>query len=465
MELSILELADWIGAEPWGRAPRKGRVTICIDSKRFKKGQVFWAIKGEKFDGHNFVESCLSQGGSTAVVNKSWNFNPEKIIGTLLKVEDTKQSLLDLANAYLDTFKIPKIAITGSNGKTTTKDMIVSVLSRAGSTLGTQGNFNNHIGLPLTAFQMKSSHRYSVFEMGTNHPGEIEVLSQAVRPNIAVITNIGYSHIEFFGTTENIFKEKLSISSGFKARGVLVVNVDDSHLAKVRPGSRYKLITYGINRGQIRATNIRLDQNGCASFTVGRTEFRLNIPGEHNIYNALAAIAVGIQMRINRGDIAKALASFKPSPHRMQIKKISGITFLDDCYNANPSSMKASLRTLSMTISSGKKIALLGDMLELGDQSETLHSEVGQYFSEMGIDELITFGTASRFINKGAREKGTQRNLSQHFTNMNLLGEYLKKNLQKGDTVLVKGSRGMQLERVYDFLINIEKAPKEIAVG
>ena len=437
--------------------PRK-QVVLCTDSRALKPGQVFWALKGEKFDGHKFANEAFSKGGYAAVVDQEWLETNGIPINVYVPVKDTNGALLDLAAAYAARFRIPKVAVTGSNGKTTTKDMIVRVLAKLGPTLGTQGNFNNQVGVPLTLFELRESHRFAVIEMGTNHPGEIQVLSETVRPNLAVVTNIGYSHLEHFHTKERIRDEKLSIAAGFNPRGTLILNVDDPLLAGVKPGPRSKLLTFGIDRGQIKPADLSFGDDGCASFRIGRTWFRLRVPGRHNVYNALAAIAVGSHLRVPKGLMAEALGSFTASRNRMQVKRLGSLTILDDCYNANPSSMRSALATLGSFKTGGRRVAVLGDMLELGPDADTLHLEIGRYLVEMGVSELFTFGSLSRHINRGAREKGMARGRAHHFSDFDLMCGELLKLLAPGDVVLVKASHGMHLERVYEFLREKAKA-------
>lgn len=481
MELKLDEMAKLLGTHVVGKHLGRKSVSICTDSRALKKGQIFWALKGEKFDGHGFANEVFKAGGYAAVVDESWMQGNAIPVNVYIPVKDTNQALLDLARAYAAKFRIPKVAVTGSNGKTTTKDMIARVLAKAGPTLSTQGNFNNQVGVPLTLFELKSQHRFAVIEMGTNHPGEIAPLSLCARPSIAVVTNIGYSHLEHFGSMEKIRDEKVTITAGFGGgkggrasdakgtrgsdpKGTLILNVDDPLLAEVKANSRQKLVTFGIDRGQIRPADLTFDDDGCASFRIGRTDFRLHVPGRHNVYNALAAIAVGVQLRIPKAVIASALKSFVASKNRMQIKKLPGLTVLDDCYNANPSSMRSALITLGGMRAAGRRVAVLGDMLELGPDGESLHTEMGRYLVEMGVDELFTFGQLSRHINAGAREKGLPRQRAHHFSDFDLMAEELLRLLAPGDVLLVKASRGMKLERVYEFLQAKAKAgvlPKE----
>ena len=452
MEISLREMAKMLGTRIEGRARSIKSVKLCTDSLAFKRGQVFWALKGENFDGHAFANQVFTQGGCAAVVDEQWLKLNGKAVNVYVPVGDTNAALLHLAREYAKKFRIPKIAITGSNGKTTTKDMLAQILAKAGPTLSTQGNFNNQVGVPLTLFELKHTHRFAVIEMGTNHPGEIGPLSEATRPTFSVITNIGYSHLEHFGSKEKIRTEKLTITKGFPGKGTLFLNVDDPLLAQVKGNSRYKLVTYGIDFGQIRPTDLAFSSDGCASFKIGRTLFELQVPGRHNVYNALAAIAVATQLRIPKAMIAGALRNFAASKNRMQVKRLPGLTILDDCYNANPSSLRSALATLGSFEVKGRRIAVLGDMLELGEESANLHKDIGPYLVEMGVDELFTFGNLSRHINAGSREKGLPRERARHFSDFNLMSEELLQFLKPGDVVLVKGSRGMKLERVYEFL-------------
>jgi UDP-N-acetylmuramoyl-tripeptide--D-alanyl-D-alanine ligase len=465
MELTLRQMAGVIGSVPQGKlsaAQARRRVEICIDSRAMKPGRVFWALRGENFDGHAYVEQGFQKGGEAAVVEKEWldqNGRPARVY---VPVGDTQEALTALARGYAERFRIPKIAVTGSNGKTTTKDMLAAVLRRNGKVLATEGNYNNHVGLPLTLFGLRSHHRSAVLEMGTSHPGEIRALSETAKAALAVVTNIGWAHLEGFGTREAIRDEKLSIIAGFPGgRGTLFLNVDDPLLCDFRPPAKVRLVTFGIHRGQIRPDALQLGPDGCASFRIGRTAFRLPIPGLHNVYNALAAVAVGLHLRIPKGEIAAALASFSAPKFRMQVRHLHGVTLLDDCYNANPSSVRSALATLAAHQAKGRRIAVLGDMLELGSESAHLHAEIGHYLVEMGVDELFTFGAESRHLNQAARGKGLPRRAAHHYADFDLMMADIAASLTPGDVVLVKGSRGMRLERVYETL----KAPAKAVPG
>lgn len=456
MELTLRQLAALLETEVKGKPDPKTarrRVEICIDSRAMQAGMVFWALHGERFDGHAFVEQGFQMGGGAAVVNKEWMDQNGKPARVYIPVGDTQEALTALARSYAERFRIPKIAVTGSNGKTTTKDMIAAVLRKSGKVLATEGNFNNHVGLPLTLFGLRSQHRFAVLEMGMSNPGEIRKLSETARPGLAVVTNIGLAHLEGMGSREAIRDEKLSIIAGFPGgKGTLFLNVDDPMLCDFRAPAKTRVVTFGIQRGQVKPTDVRLDAEGCASFRIGRTQFRLPMPGLHNVYNALAAIAVGLHLRVPKADIAVALAGFTPPRNRMQIRHIHGVTVMDDCYNANPTSMRAGLATLAAQETSGRRVAVLGDMLELGADSARLHAEIGHYLVEMGVDELYTFGDASRHLNQAARSKGLPRRAAHHFSDFDLMMEELAAGLAPGDVVLVKASRSMRLERVSEAL-------------
>ena len=456
MELTLRQMAALLGAPVVGKIPAtlaRRRITIGTDSRAMKPGTVFWALRGENFDGHAFVEQAFQTGGEAAVVEKEWLDQRGRPARVYIPVGNTQEALTALASSYAARFRIPKVAITGSNGKTTTKEMIAAVLRRAGKVLATEGNFNNHVGLPLTLFGLRSQHRYAVLEMGMSNPGEIAALSRTARPGLAVVTNIGLAHLETMGSREAIRDEKLSIIAGFpEGRGTLFLNVDDPMLCDFRPPAKVRVVTFGIERGTVRPTDLRLGPDGCATFRIGRTAFRLTIPGLHNVYNALAAVAVGLHLRVPKSEIAAALSAVAPPKFRMQVRRFHGLTVIDDCYNANPTSVRAALTTLASQETRGRRVAILGDMLELGREAGRLHTEIGHYLAEMGVDELFTFGELSRHINQGARSKGMPRRSAHHYADFDLMMADLAGLLAPGDTLLVKGSRGMRLERVAETL-------------
>jgi len=339
--------------------------------------------------------------------------------------------------------------------------MLHTVLSAKYNTMATEGNFNNQVGVPMTLFRLKHSHEVAVVEMGTNNPGEIKPLSVAAEPHIAIITNVGYSHLAGLGSVENVFKEKATITAGLVRGGTLVVNADDPFLSKMRSTTRYKVITFGVRRGQVKPQDLTWDENACARFKVGRTEFQLSVPGIHNLYNALATIAVATLMHVPKTAMVSGLANFRASKMRMEIHRCRGFQLVADCYNANPSSMKMALETVGSVDSAQRRIAVLGDMLELGEQSSALHREIGARVPQMNFDLLCTFGDESKQIQAGAQGAGMTAEQTRHFAKRSEMVEFLQGEVQPGDIVLVKGSRGMKLEEVVEGLRQLEPALKK----
>ena len=365
-------------------------------------------------------------------------------------------SEIELAGRYTDA---KMVCITGSNGKTTTKEMVKAVLSAKYNTHATQGNFNNHIGVPMTLFQLRHSHEAAVVEMGTSGPDEIRPLSLAVEPDVAVITNIGASHLERLGDLDGVFREKITIREGLKAGGTLIVNADDPRLCKVRKTRNMNVVTFGVKRGVIKPEKLTWNENACADFYIGRTHFVLNVPGTHNLYNALAAIAVGDAFRVPRTTIARALGNFRATNMRMEIRKAAGFKIVSDCYNANPSSTRMALQTIGHMDIRGSRIAVLGDMLELGKASKDLHKEIGALVPEMNFDLLLAVGKDAQEFVKGARAAGMAQ--AYHFDSVQEVIEFLGDVVSEGDVVLVKGSRGMHMEQVVDALTKLSPVSKD----
>lgn len=447
----LLEILETYSVGVDGRTKNR-KVNLCMDSREPAKGVVFWPIKGARFDAHQFVTQMEKNGALMSVVNA----DAEGIENFKMyaPVDDTTKALLKLAKGYQKNFKVKKVAITGSNGKTTTKEMVKAVLSQKYNTHATAGNFNNHIGVPMTLFQLKHSHEAAVIEMGTSGPDEIRPLSLAVEPDVAVITNISASHLERLKDLDGVFAEKKTIVAGLKKNGVLIVNADDPRLCKCRSNTSYKVVTFGVKRGIIKPEKLEWSEDNCATFFVERTKFTLNVPGIHNLYNALAAIAVGLQFRVPKAEIAKALANFRSTNMRMEIKNANGFKIVSDCYNANPSSTKMALQTIG-NMKVNRRIAVLGDMLELGAQTDALHQEMGAMVPEMNFDMLLTVGEKAKLYVKGAKSKGMKA--AHHFASVQELIDTLTEIVSEGDVLLIKGSRGMHMETVVDALLKLTK--------
>jgi UDP-N-acetylmuramoyl-tripeptide--D-alanyl-D-alanine ligase len=454
MQLSLREMALILECAWIGDVDLDQEVNICMDSRVYNKGDVFWPLAGERFDAHDFLPQLSACENFMTVLNNEWLLDNNNKIKAYIPVNNTKEALLKLAKGYAENFSMPKIAITGSNGKTSTKDLIHSLLSTKLSGMATSGNYNNDIGVPLSIFRFKKEDQFAVIEMGTNHPGEIEVLSKTLQPDIAIITNIGPSHLEFFGNESAVFTEKLSISAGLKKGGTLIVNADDPYLKKLKTTKSYKVMTFGVNRGQFKPECLEWNDDACASFQIGRTKFSLSVPGIHSLYNAMAAITVASLVKVPKTSIAKSLKAHKGSALRMEIRKISGLTIAADCYNANPASTESALNTIGKMASSGRKIAVLGDMLELGELSAVMHKKIGYCLSELGFDALFTLGDMSKNIQAGARAKGFTN--TYHFSNIEDLQIAIQDYTSNGDIILFKASRGMKLDIIANAMSGVE---------
>jgi UDP-N-acetylmuramoyl-tripeptide--D-alanyl-D-alanine ligase len=453
LKLSVEELSAACKGRGKNLNSQEGFSGVTIDSRSVNKGDIFIALKGENSDGHNYVEKAIEGGASLAIVQKPVeNQNIPHIM-----VEDTLKALQDISRYYIKKFKIPFIAVTGSSGKTTTKDMIAAVIGRKYNVLKTEGNYNNEIGLPLTVLRLDSSHDIGVLEMGMSALGEIELLADIVRPEIGVISNVGITHIELLGSRENILKAKLELFTYFNKNNTAVINGDDDML-KSYDSDSFKVIKYGLDSSNdIYAYNITEKGEKGIEFTVdvsGEPErFTLPLPGIHNVYNALSAISVAEIFGIGPEEIREGLLEFKPSKDRMEIITLKdGIKVINDVYNANPDSMAAAIRVLKSMKSGGRTICVLGDMFELGDMSQREHVRLGEYAANAGVDIVIAVGDFSGYVTKGVLNKRTNNSRAYDFSSNKEAAELLNEILAPGDVVLVKGSRGMKMEYIIDLL-------------
>lgn len=404
-------------------------------------GAVFVALSGENFDGNDFIPSACEGGAVGYITDKDCICDK---CSFAVKVKNTGAALLDIASAYRDKFDIKIIGLTGSVGKTTTKDMVAAALSgNVREVLKTQGNFNNNIGVPYTLFGIRKTHDIGVVEMGMNHFGEISVLTACAKPDIAIITNIGESHIEYLGSREGILRAKCEIFEGLNENGVAILNGDDELLYGIRDYLPFKTIYCGIENAscEVVAGDIKSGNEGI-SFTALGERFHINTVGRHNITNALLAIAAGRALGISADEIQKGLLSYESKGIRQSITEKNGVKVITDCYNAAPISVKAAIDVLC-EISEGRKLAVLGDMKELGENSPAYHREIGEYASARGVDELLLIGDFASFTAEG----GKGSNIRIFDTNADIT-EYLKATIKEGDTVLFKGSRAMKLEEV-----------------
>ncbi len=418
---------------------------VAVDSRLVTKNDIFFALKGEVTDGHCYLKNAAGNGASVLVVSKE---DPDLSVYQIV-VEDTFKALQDLARAYIKMFPIPYIAITGSSGKTTTKDITAAILSQKYRVLKTKGNLNSTTGVPLTIFDLSYEHEIGVIEISMSHPGEILGNADIVRPETAVITNVGLCHIEFLKTQENIFKAKSEILTYLTADDTAIVNSDDAYLQKIRSKS-FKLIGVGIEHGDLKAEHI-INKTDHVEFSVkidGKAEkFTFSVPGNHNVINCLCAVAVGLKYGLTPDEIRTGLAQFIPSKNRMEIVKINDITLINDTYNANPDSMKAALNVLCH-LSKGRKIAVLSDMYELGGNAPELHKMCGYFSADKKIDLLLTTGDFGYNYQEGFNA-GNPGGVCTVFDSKDEIADYLKQNLLQGDTVLFKASRGMELEKLF----------------
>ena len=437
---------------------------VCIDTRKITKGCLFICIKGERFDAHQFANEALNLGAAAVMISEDI-----EVAGPYVKVDDTAKALLSLSGYYRSKFDIPVVALTGSVGKTTTKEFTHLVVNSQFNAIKTLGNLNNEIGLPQMLFQIDSSTEAAVIEMGMNHFGEIHRLVTATKPTIAMITNIGVSHIENLGSRQGILKSKLEILDGLKAGSPFIINSDNDMLKTILDNDeimqKYNVITFGIESvAQFKAANIK-EENGSTSFDVKYTvskiidetdgptvQFSLysqhiSIPtiGIHNVYNALAAFTVGITLGIDSKKAAGALANYVPAGMRQKSVNVGGITSIEDCYNASPDSMNAAIKTLA-NVNANKRIAVLGDMLELGDFSKKAHEDVGKMAADNKIDYLLAYGNDAKYIVDGAKQSGMEN--AFYFDNKDELSNRLFELAHKGDAVIFKASRGMKLEDV-----------------
>src|SRR5256885_8034205 len=444
------QIAKFAGAEISSGDGKVFIDKISTDSRTLKRGELFVALRGENFDGHNFVESTAKAGAAGAVVDSNWKGKvPENF--ALIRVKDTLQAYQKLAANYRESLSLKVVAITGSNGKTSTKDFAAAVLARWFRVTRTEGNFNNHVGLPRTILEATSQDEVAVWEVGMNHPGEVAALARLAAPDVAIITNIGVAHIEFMGSLETIAAEKGALVEAVGPQGTVILNADDPFTKSIMLRARAKVILAVTAGGTIRASEISQSGSG-TDFTIlegaHRCRAQLPVPGLHMVQNALLAVAAGRAFGLSLEDCAAGLIAAPLTKARLQIKDVGGVQFLDDSYNANPDSMKAALHTLVELDADGKRIAVLGEMRELGEESARGHREVGETAAKLGVDQLIAIGDMAAVIAEAARNAGLQNSSIARSTNeaAELLGEIAA----SGDLVLIKGSRAARTERVIE---------------
>lgn len=448
MELSFKEIVEAIN----GKIVVKGREdfnNVCIDTRKIQKDNIYIAIKGERFDGNKFVIDAFKKGASIAIVSEIlFDIDKDNEVETVILVDDTEKALLDLASFYRKKLGLTVVGVTGSCGKTSTKDLIAAFLSEKYKVFKTKGNFNNQIGLPLMILELDSTYDVAVLEMGMSDLGEIDVLAKCARPDIAVITNIGLSHIENLKTQDNILKAKSEIFNYFDESNSLIINGEDKNLLKIKDKC-FEILRIGYNHEyDVYAFNIILmEDNTTFSIQDNNQEIIFNIPmaGKHNILNSMLAIAVAKKLNLSFEEMKLGIKNLEATSMRLEVIKRDKITIINDCYNASPDSMKSSMDVLN-AYKKGRKIAILGTMNELGDEAVNAHTEVGNYAKDK-VDLLIAIGSY-----KECFRKGYSLDSILTFEDKKDFIDDLKTIIKENDVILVKASRGMKFEEIVNSL-------------
>ncbi len=430
---------------------------ISIDSRNIKEGELFVAIKGDRYDGHDFVPDAMKKGAWGALVERTVLEKKFESLGGLkniLPVEDTLYALQEMSYLHRKKFSIPVVGITGSNGKTTTKEMLAGILKQQGPVLKNEGNLNNHIGVPLTLLKLDAKHKAAVVEMGMSASGEIDTLARLVSPTVGVITNIGPAHLEFLGSLDIIAQAKGELFGNIRPEGTAVLNADDHYFKTMKSKFHGRIMTFGIeNKADVQASEIRQGKD-FTDFKIsadGATvNVRLRSVGKHNVYNALAAAAAAIAVGLSIDAVKYGLDAFAPLAMRSEVKQLQGRTVLADCYNANPASMEAALVTLMSLKSNKQAVAVLGDMLELGTSSAREHRAIGATVVRLGVDVLITIGALAKHTAEGAIKAGMPKERIFETQTHAEAAALIRKHSCPGDAVLVKGSRGMKMEKILE---------------
>jgi UDP-N-acetylmuramoyl-tripeptide--D-alanyl-D-alanine ligase len=459
-QYSPADLAEWSGGS-WTTVPQGVIDGVSNDTRSITAGNLYFALLGTNFDGHDFVADAFRKGASAAVVLADRDL-PSSAGMPLLRVRDTGKALCDIAAAYRVRSAPEIVAITGSAGKSTVKEMIAQVLSPSMPTARSKGNWNNNIGLPLSILAMEKSSRIGVFEIGTNHPGELAPLCRILKPSWGVVTNIGKVHIEFFGSLEAIADEKATLLRSLPADGVAVLNRDGGCFDLLRAAVPCKTTTVsfrqdadyvcvGYNHADRRAS-IKEKATG------DKFDFHLPVPGEHNISNAMLAIAVARGHQLDWDKIRGPIAHYSPLPMRWQKEEIGGIEIINDAYNANPMSMRAAISAYAQETTAGGKWLLLSGMLELGDSEKSEHAALGQFVAGGKWKGLVVAGELGNLIAQGAEQAGFSRRSIFRCDTNDEAANVLLKNMRDGDAVLLKASRRMRLEEVIEKLKQAERA-------
>ena len=447
------EIINATSAENIGRV--ENVTGVSTDSRSICCGDLFVALKGPKYDGSDYIEQAVKSGAAAVMTDHETGADVPGYI-----VDDTLDAYQKLATYHRMRYDIQVIGITGTNGKTTVKEMIYAILSRVAAPLCSEANFNNHIGVPASLLKLKNKHSHAIIEMGMNHPGEIKSLSKIARPDVAVITNIGRGHLEFLGSVESVMKAKLEILEGLNEGGTIVLPYDSEFYAQMREAACLKgdinIVTFGIKDGADVFFDLKFtDYNKTEGVIVtpkGSIEVKLNMPGKHNCANAAAAVAAVLAVKpdISDENIAAAFEEMKPVNMRCEVKNINGVRIIVDCYNANPDSAAAALDLFAQATVKGRRIAVLGDMLELGEHAAQYHRKTGALAARYDIDMLIAVGNFQEELIAGARENNMQNGKCRGFDSVDEAAVYISKDIRQGDIILLKASRLAHLEGLID---------------
>jgi UDP-N-acetylmuramoyl-tripeptide--D-alanyl-D-alanine ligase len=437
---------------------------VCTDSRQLRAGDLFFALSGERFDGHEFAAEAARKGAA-AIVGERERLPAVPGDCALIVVADVRKALGQLAVTYRQDFGLPMVAVAGSNGKTTTKELVASVLGQKLATLWSEASFNNDIGVPLTLLRLEKSHQAAVLEAGTNHPGDLAPLVKMIRPNYGIITCIGREHLEYFGDISRVAQEEGSLAELLPAGGKLFLSGDDEWTNRIAARTQASVVRVGFSgNNDWRAVDLRSGPGGTQFQVEGpKTEFagkyRTRLLGRHQVANALFALALGVELGLDREEIARGLAECRAPRMRLELWSWGGVHVLDDAYNANADSVLAALRTLQEMPCSGRRVAVLGDMAELGAHTEAAHEEIGRRAAELGVGQLFAVGKLAPVVARGARGAGMNRVFE--FTDVATAAGAVKSFVKQGDVVLLKASRATHLERIAEVLRGGDAARKK----
>ncbi|MEK6644047.1 MAG: UDP-N-acetylmuramoyl-tripeptide--D-alanyl-D-alanine ligase [Planctomycetota bacterium] len=468
--LTLEEMVIAIEGRVFGTIATPSVTSVSTDSRDAKPGCLFVAIKGDTHDGHAYVADVLDRGASAAVISDLSAVPAQyQTGGRLILVQDTIASLGRLATWYRRQFAAQVIAVVGSNGKTTTKDMVATVLGHKRKGRSAKASFNNHIGVPMTLLSVEPADEFIVVEIGTNHPGEIAALGRIAKPDIAIVTSIGEEHLEFFGSLDGVAGEEFSILSTMRPRAFVALSQQAARFAPATLRTQFTVLTYGLDEEStpaggpsvdLRATDITSDADGQRFKVNGRFEYRIPVLGRHNVVNALAAIAIGTRFRMTTNEIAEGVSKISLPPMRMQPMRVGSFTILNDAYNANPSSMAAAFEVLDGIQDVRRKVLILGDMRELGDQSTRCHQTVGRDAGRSTAQVIIVVGAMARVMADGATASAGTTKRIHAFPTVEALTSKLPELIEPDDLILLKASRGVRLERLVDSLQGLAHAER-----